>query len=375
MSTAHSAADILTQQFFDRLIGVTPGSKRLSYRLADRQAQPERTLLAVEAEALIQRLAGQQARSRLNEFAHAHVHEQVADELFRKLVNIEQVMTSLFQPGESFYPILDLLSLPGVTVNKLDPLICKVPWLHDELIDLVNRSRVKNKKPSVAAIKDIKTALRFLGVDNLRLMVPVYLMRHSLPHSTEPFTGLKDRLWEYSLATALAARRLAEQHGEYPYNAFCAGLFHTLGHLVVTRNYLRLYKQIRQQELLKAQQIRDTELTNALDTLEPDGGFLSNCLQEFAAVLSADITSRWLLKRLPLCQTLDQLAEGIGYHGSSPLARLVQQARVYVQWRQLQKSSQLSEQQTADLLAATGLTADDIQLLNRENLKRLKLAL
>ncbi|MDX3774703.1 HDOD domain-containing protein [Chromatiaceae bacterium AAb-1] len=240
MSYSYPEAEELTQQFFDYLIGVTPGSKRLSYKLhAGNSATTERKLLAVETRARQLRLAGQQAREQLSEFAQAHLHELVADELFRRLSNIEQIMASVFQPGAEFYPVLDLLSLRGVTVNKLDPLISKVVWLRDDLLRLVNQPQYRNRTPSGSMVKDIKTALRFLGVESLQLIVPVYLMRRSIPHSSEPFSGLKDKLWDYSLATAIAARRLAEEQGEHPYNAFCAGLFHTLGHLVVTRNYLR----------------------------------------------------------------------------------------------------------------------------------------
>src|SRR5690606_2595436 len=157
---------------------------------------------------------------------------------------------------------------------------------------------------------------------------------------------------------------------EIPYNAFCVGLFHTLGHAVVTRNYLRTYQQVRQQQLLQARESRDVQLTDALDSLEPDGSFLSESIYEFGAVLSADITSRWQLDTLPLCQTLDQLAEGAGFAGSSPLARLVLQAQTCVQWQTQRNSQQISEQETSNWFAAVQLSSDSVDTLARTNVQR-----
>ena len=363
--------DSFVQRFFDQLIGVNPDKKRLGYQIRAGQPQSERTLLEIEAQAQKQRMAGAQAKAQFTEFAQAHLHDEVSDELVRRLHNIEHVMASLFDPTDAYYQVLDALSGKAVTVNKLDPLVSRVPWLVEDLLRLVNQPQYRNRTSSGAMVKDVKTALRFLGVESLQLILPVYAMKRMIPHATDPFTGLKNRLWDYSLAVAIAAKRLAEDSPEHPYNAFCVGLFHTLGHAVVTRNYLRTYQQVRQQQLLQARESRDVQLTDALDSLEPDGSFLSESIHEFAAVLSADITSRWQLDTLPLCQTLDQLAEGAGFAGSSPLARLVQQAQAYVQWRDLKQRQQVSEEETKIWFSSVQLSADSIQILKQTNLKRL----
>ena len=359
------------QRFFDQLVGVDPSEKRLGYQIRTGQQASQRTLLDVEAKAQQLRAAGAQAKAKFAEFAQAHLHDQVADELVRKLHNIDQVRATLFEAGAEFYALLDALSEKVVTVNKLDPLISQVGWLSEDLLRLVNQPQYRNRTSSGAMVKDIKTALRYLGVESLQLIVPVYAMRRMQLHSTDPFTALKTRLWDYSLAVAIAARRLAQDSAEHPYNAFCVGLFHTLGHAVVTRNYLRTYQQVRQSQLLQARDTRDVQLTDALDSLEPDGSFLCESLQEFAAVLSADITSCWQLRTLPLCQTLDQLAEGIGYNGSSPLTRLVQQAQVFVQWKDLRQLQQISDEESKQWFASVQLGQDAINTLTETNLKRL----
>ena len=370
MSEANPASK-LELRYFDMLVGVNPDNKRLGYQIKAGDQVPERTLLAVDAKAQQLRAAGAQAKAQFTEFAQAHLHDEVADELVRKLHNIDHVAASLFDPGDAFYPVIDALSEKVVSVNQLDTLITAVPWLTEDLLRLVNQPQYRSRTGGGGLVKDVKTALRFIGVETLQQILPVYAMRRMLPHSTEPFHPLKNKLWEYSLAVAIAARRLAENSAEYPYNAFCVGLFHTLGHIVVIRNYLRTYKHVKHQQLLQARENRDTALIDVLDGLAPDASFLCESLREFAAVLSADITSLWRLSSLPLCQTLDQLAEGVGFNGSSPLARIVQQAQTYVQWQALKQQGQLTAEEERHWLHAVHLTQESISILDQTNLKRL----
>ncbi|WP_333606438.1 HDOD domain-containing protein [Arsukibacterium sp.] len=359
----------LSQQYWDELIGVNPAAQRLDHRQSG--AQSRRTLLAVEAQAQQARLAGEAAKQQFIEFTQAHLHEQVADEVLRKLANIEQVSSSLFELGEAFFQLLDRLSSPSVTLNALDPLVHQIDWLQQDLLKLVNQPQYRNRTKSGALIKDIKTGLRFLGLETLQSVVPVYGLRRSLPHSTDPFIALKMRIWDHSLATALAARKLAEQSAELPYAAFCIGLYHSLGHMAVCRNYLRTYQQVRQGELLKARNERHYELTDALDNLTADGSFLSSLLQEFAAILSADLTARWGLKRLALCQTLDLLAEDEMQFSQAPLSQLVRQAQVYVQTTKLWQQQKLSSEERLSWLQQAELSTEQCLLLDSTDLSRL----
>lgn len=87
--------------------------------------------------------------------------------------------------------MLDKLAHKAVTINQLDPLISEVDWLKEDLLKLVNQPQYRNRTASGALIKDVKTALRFLGVESLQLIVPVYGMRRCLPHATDPLLALK----------------------------------------------------------------------------------------------------------------------------------------------------------------------------------------
>lgn len=360
---------VLSQQYWDELIGVNPSAGRVHHRQTD--AQRQRTLLAIEARAQQVRLADEAAKQQFIEFAQAHLLDQVADEVLRKLANIEQVSSNLFELGDEFSALLDKLSSPSVTISSLDAMVMKIDWLQQDLLKLVNQPQYRNRTKSGALIKEIKTGLRFLGVETLQSVVPVYALRRSLPHSTDPFTTLKMHMWENCLATALAARKLAEQSAELPYAAFCIGLFHGLGHMAVCRIYLRTYQQVRQSELIRARNERNYQLTDALDMLTADGSFLSSLLQEFATILSADLTARWGLKQLALCQTLDLLAEDEVQLNQAPLSQLVRQAQVYVQTTKLWQQQKLTTEARLEWLQQAELSSEQIILLDGTDLSRL----
>ena len=117
--TEVNPASKLELRYFDMLVGVNPDNKRLGYQIKAGDQVPERTLLAVDAKAQQLRAAGAQAKAQFTEFAQAHLHDQVADELVRKLHNIDHVTASMFDPGDAFDLLIDALSVMVVSVLQL----------------------------------------------------------------------------------------------------------------------------------------------------------------------------------------------------------------------------------------------------------------
>ena len=75
-------------------------------------------------------------------------------------------------------------------------------------LKLVNQPQYRNKTPSGNFIKEIKPAVGLLGLEAMQQILPVFALKRSLPHATDPFTGFKGQIWQYSIAVALAAQRL-----------------------------------------------------------------------------------------------------------------------------------------------------------------------
>jgi len=371
-----SIAVVLQQRFFDCVLEVSPEQTRFGVKAGQRKGQQldtKRTLLAIEQQAQQNRQAGEVAKQQFLEFTQAHLHDQVAEELFLKLGKFETVASTVFSLAEGFPPVLDALSARAVTLSQLEALISKVDWLKEDILKLVNQPNYRKKTSSGNYVKELKTALGMVGIESLKQVVPVFGLKRCLPHSTDPFTGFKTNIWEYSLAVAIASQRLAEETGDNQFVAFCGGLFNSLGYFVVTRTYLRTYQQTKQAALLQARDARDTVLTDALDSLDADASFLTSCFSEFAAIISADLVSKWQLKRIPLGNTLDQLAEGVSYQGANQLTRLLHQAEYFAQSQTLRKAKLLSDAEDQQWRQEVQLREDYLHILQNTRLDKLDL--
>jgi len=362
----------LEQLYVDTLIGVDPNRKKLRYSKAQAAQQQNRPMLEVERKAMEARLSESNVKSMFLDFTQAHLHDEVAQEMLQRLSSIEVVSTSLFDLGEGFPLLIDTLSAKAVTLNQLDPLISNIEWLKEDILRLINSPRYRSKTGSGNLVKDIKTALRFLGIEALQSLVPVYALRHCIPHSTEPFVQFKNKIWDYSLASAIAARKIAEESGLNPFVAFCVAMFQTLGHMVVIRNYLRSYRQVKLIEQKRAQDARDMELIDALEILDADASFLSSSIEEFAPIISADLISRWQLKRMPLAAILDQVVDGTPLQSCLDLTRVLLQANCFVQVKQLLNEQKITAEEAGAYLEQAEIHAALRKALAQLDLRKLQ---
>ena len=84
--------------------------------------------------------------------------------------------------------------------------------------------------------------------------------KHWLPLSTAPYPLMKRKLWNDSLAIALAAKVLAEQEKLDSFTAFSCGMFANIGHLAVTRCVLQSYNKTHKAKLRETYTNRDKRL-------------------------------------------------------------------------------------------------------------------
>lgn len=340
---------IVQQRFFDLMLEFKPGTQRVGLRKTATSARMQgggsvdtSSKLDIERQAAQSRLADQQARAQFVEFTQARLHDLVADELFNKLNRYEQVSANLFNLSEGFPAVLDVLAARAATLSQLEKVIDPLDWLKEDILKYANQPNLR-KSAANSFLKELKPALGLIGLDNLQQLIPLLGLKRCLPHATDPFSGFKSNFWQYSVDTAKAAKRLAEETGERGFMAYCAALFQSIGYFVVTRTYLRTYQQIKQQAMYDARDNRDIELTYALDSLDADGGFLTSCLLEFAPVMSADVVASWSMRMMPLAGIMDQLAEGPLFAGTSQLARVVHLANAFVQCQWLLRARQISD--------------------------------
>ena len=111
----------------------------------------------------------------------------------KQLEDIDSVVHETIGIQDSVPAILDILATRSASVGRLEPLIKDLTWLGRELVAFVNLPYYRQQRSKHTSVKvdNPLLALRYIGLDNLKFVVPTFAVRHWMPHSTEPFSLFK----------------------------------------------------------------------------------------------------------------------------------------------------------------------------------------
>ena len=214
------------------------------------QENRRRELLSVEVKAQQEKIVAAHGEEHFRKQVMATFFAQVNKQVNEEFDNKAYVYKNILNIEDAAPTILELLSLRATSINKIKPLAMSLPWLATDLINLVNKPQYR--KRADVQVNDAKLALSYIGLDNLKLVMPTFILKHWLPTSTSPFGLMKRKLWNDSLSIALASSVLAEHSGVNCYTAFTTGMLSNIGQLAITRCYLNTYNRMYKKELRDA---------------------------------------------------------------------------------------------------------------------------
>jgi hypothetical protein len=352
-------AKALTQRAHDVLISHNFAQQQIGYihtlDIHYGDDIPQRTMLDVEIAAANKRQ--EQNTSHLKYVAKAsnHVHQVIEAAIEKKQADLEQLYYEVVGIQDTVPTILDILAVRSASVGRLEPLVNDLSWLGRDLVSLVNLPQYRKQSAKGTAVKvdSPALALRYLGLENLQLVIPTFAARHWMPHATDPFPLLKRKLRDLSMSTAIAARQIAEESDVNPQHAFTLGMLVDVGKVAVTRLYLRTFEQVWQNKVMIAREKNHKDLHTALMELSPDPLFLRNLLLHESPRLSAQLIEKMEFRYLPFNAVMEELiafdSELGVFDALMPLTKTIKQAQGYAQYQQL-KESHLIEDDEAQML-------------------------
>jgi len=347
------------------------GKMNIVHFQGSEQENRRRELLAVEIKAQQEKIVAahgeEHFRKQVTDIFYAQVRSQVNDEfdnktnLYHKVLCIEDAAPT----------ILELLSLRATSINRIKPLATSLPWLSAGLVSLVNKPQYK--KRADVQVNDAKLALSYIGLDNLKLVMPTFILKHWLPTSTAPHGLMKRKLWNDSLSVALAASALAQEKNLDRYTAFTTGMLSNVGQLAVTRCFLSTYNDMYKEELRQAFEDKDKRLHNVLVKVDNSPELLLEQLILRSSKLSADLIELMQFDRLPITEAIFDLAYSENITKMCPIAQLVAKAKAYVNHRSLSKAGLIDDDETKQLFETVKLNKAEISLLNKSDIDHIKL--
>ncbi|NOU51053.1 HDOD domain-containing protein [Pseudoalteromonas sp. JBTF-M23] len=369
-------AQALCERAHDLLISHSFAQQQLGYihtlEMNLGEKVPQRTLLEVEIAASAKRKESSTSHHKYIAKASEHIHQAIEASITKEVNDIDCLYYEVMGIEDGVPAIFDLLAVKSASVGRLEPLVNDLSWLGRELVSLVNMPQYR-KKSSMGTTVKVDTpalALRYLGLENLQWVIPTYAMRHWLPYSTEPFQLMKRKLRELSMATALAAKALAELNGAKEQHAYTLGMMLDIGKAALTRLYLRSYETTWQDRVLKARNKGHKDLHTALLELSPDPLFLRNLLLEHSAKVTQQLIENMAFRYLPFNAAMEEFA--VTYLPNShkklsdplPLTIVLKKAHGYALYLLLKENHFIEDDETQLWFSYLGLSDTEQKILS-----------
>lgn len=342
------------------------------------RAQPtsRRELLAVEqrrrAEAARQTAADTRLQARVKEDLHSEIYARIEQRLEDQVYLREKILGLTAQGPQ----LLDALHASSVSPRDLETFATGLDWLHDGLLKVVNQppfaDAVDNGRSEITTFR---AAVNFVGINDLKLIIPALVMQHWLPPAEPPFMLLRRKLWKHVMGTGLVSQRLAELDTSLdPAVAFASGLFHEMGKVVLARLYLRVFDEERSRMLQSLRRDRMTSSYNALLEFSPDQQFLRDLMLQKERQVTNDLFAGMKMQRLPLADVYAAFAGAGDARSLSDYARLLYQANTYSEFVMMHKANLATLDDGKNMFAAAGMTAPVVAELRKLDLKRVRLS-
>lgn len=337
------------------------------------QSFTRRQLLKVEKDAIKNKLETAKIQANYVQQINQQLHSVIEKKLLQTLADTQDVCENLLNWSVHVTDLIDLLATPTATVSKVEAIATNIPWLVDELLKQVNQPQYRRRdaRGDVIAVDTLKTALSFIGIDNVKRVLPALIYKQTLPLISDPFPQIKHKVWEYSLICARTAEAIAPGYGVKPFEAYSVALFSQLGRSAIMKLYFRLFEQVHLDFLRHAQKAKLRNLHSALVQLVPDPKRLIPLVDEHGDKAAMHLFEYMVFKRVSYHGTMQQVINDVLPDDADPLTQVLQQARYYAKYRMLKDNNLFLDDEAERFLAGCAIAPELLEKLHKPTLHQL----
>lgn len=384
MSTLTNVEDLVKQRFEALFLDVRAAQQSLLIEresalgvIEFEQSKTARSLLRVEKQAIREKdLNTKSDINFLNSIAQ-QVDAEVDKRMEESLKDTEHLYSKIMGIDRALPELLDLVCLKVATISKIEPLATELPWLFNDLMKLVNQPKYQRKdnKGKVVLVETMRVGLNFFGLENLVIVLTSLAFKRSQPQITDPYPQIKLRIWEEALATAISCKQIASVTGVNQNNAFCLGMLQTMGKVVVSKLYFRLFENVLREALVETQHAQKHDEHSALTRITPSGSFLNNLIDKHALNISAKLIDKMTMQRVVIANAMFEVANNEPVADLSPLALVLKQGKAYAQYRMLKGHKLIDLQQSKDFIRAIRMPKGSLEILKTTDMRSLNLSM
>lgn len=382
MTAQQSIQDLIDFRFDNLYLGLNRGQQAARLDNADdieqvetEQANARRRLLWVEKVAIRDKQLNAKSEQSYVDSIREMVHKEISSRLQQLLEDSDHLYSTVLGVDEQIPPLLDILSVKACSISRVQPLAAAMPWLYDDIKKLVNspKYRKTDSKGKVITVENLRMALGFLGIENLKLVIPSLSFRRWIPQITDPFPQIKTRMWEHALGTALSCKKIAQVVGVEEGHAFTLGMLHEVGRIIIVRMYFRLFDQVQRDAISEAHDTKKREEHAALTKIVPSGAFLIQLMQQYGPELSSRMIEQMGMQRVFIANAMEEYASKTPIQHMSPMAQTLLQGVAYSKYRILKNYRLIEMAEAKKYLAATHMPNGALAALKTTDLRSLNL--
>lgn len=340
------------------------------------QFNARRQLLRVEKIAQRDKELNERSKENFIDGVRKQVHDAVEQRMEETFADIEHVFRNIVGIDQGLAEVLDMLVIKAASVARLEPLVEAVPWLHTDILRMVNtpKYRKTDRLGKAITVESLRMAMSFLGLENMKLLIPSMALKRWTPQITDPYPSVKTRLWEHALGTALSCQKIAQVSKADPIQAYILGMFHEVGKLAIVRSYFKTFEEVHKEALIESHKEKRRDEHEALNKIEPSADFAIVMMQKHSANLSAKLIEHMGMKRVFIVPALEEYAQGMPIKQMCPMARVLMQGNAYSLYRLLKANKLLNMDEAKVYLRQFYMPQGALALLKTTDLRRLNLS-
>lgn len=303
------------------------------------------------------------------------LHDEVLRRIEEEIEDIDRLNLKMLQLTPEITEILDMMSLRAVSMMRLEPIVGSVDWLAGEILSLVNNSshRKKDRLGRVNRVDSVRMALSFLGIENLKLVVPSILFKNMLPKHMDNYPFFKNKIWEHAMASALSCKEIATLSDVDEYQAYVIGMLHEVGKLAIAKMYFRHFEEAHQDALVSAHDEMRRDEHMALLKVEASTDYWFTAMWRYSVPLSGRILEHMDFKRLQIAEPMAEYAAKLEFQNLSPLARVLLQGDGYAKYRVLKNYKLINMDDAKEYLKTFRMPKGSLANLKTRDMEKLPL--
>jgi len=365
-------ASFVESRFMDLLLSDDFAMSRLGLNRDELKQSSTRSLLDIEEKAREKKLKQQETKQEFKVYVNEYFHENLFDYLEQRVADPDYIFTELLQFEPEITTLFDACAAKAAGVTHFEQIIARIPWLKNNFIETINNPPFREAKSIKPKVENLALAIRYIGLDNTKLVVLSQVAQHALPHSTEPYSTFKGRYWQYVIATANCSRQLARHYQLNEIVAFVLGLFHAIGITLTLRLYLRAFDTVRIAQMKDSLKTGRRDIEAVLNSLEIDPSFISEALSKYSNQISYRVFERLGLKYAVVAPFVEEIKDKLTFEQASPMTQVLMQARTFAQYKILQKARLIELDEAKIFLTNYKIGNTIISELNKVNLTDIK---